>query len=67
VNLLNIKLGDTVIYRLDAARSKAHDVRWSEPVTIAKFVRPKVMLLANPETGVIVRKAHVSQIKAYVE
>jgi len=32
----------------------------------AKIVRPNVVLLANPETGVIVRRAHVSQLKTFV-
>jgi hypothetical protein len=36
-------------------------LKWSRPVVIAKIVRPNVVLLANPETGVIIRKAHVSQ------
>jgi len=35
-------------------------------MVVAKILRPNVVLLANPETGVIVRRAHVSQLKAYV-
>jgi len=34
-------------------------------MVIAKFLKPNVVLLANAETGVVVRKAHVSQIKKY--
>ena len=30
---------------------------------VAKFVRPNVVLLANLDTGVIIRRAHVSQLK----
>jgi len=51
--------------------SKANQVtsklllRWSEPVVIAKIVNNNNMLLANPETGVIVRRAHSSQLKPY--
>jgi len=63
--------GDTVLYRLNLVSSKAQNVsaklllKWSRPMTIAKFVRPNVVLLANPEKGVIVRRAHVSQLKAF--
>jgi len=65
------KVGNTVLYRLNLVSSKAQKVsaklllKWSRPMTIAKFVRPNVVLLANPETGVIVRRAHVSQLKAF--
>jgi hypothetical protein len=64
--------GDTVMYRLHLASSKAQNIsaklllKWSVPVVIAKFVRPNVVLLANPATGVIVRRAHVSQLKPAV-
>jgi hypothetical protein len=39
---------------------------WSKPVVIAKIVRPNVVLLANLDTGVIIRRAHVSQVKKYI-
>ena len=29
------------------------------------MVRPNVALLANPEIGVVIRRAHVSQLKPY--
>jgi len=64
--------GDTVRYRLKSASSKAREVsakmslRWSEPTVIAKEVWPNVVLLAHPDTGVIVRRAHVSQLKKCV-
>jgi hypothetical protein len=32
---------------------------------IAKIIRSNVVLLADPATGVIVRIAHVSQLKPY--
>jgi hypothetical protein len=57
------KEGDTVVYKLNIVSNKANRVsakfllRWSKPVVIARVVRPNVVLLANPETGVIVRKA----------
>jgi hypothetical protein len=39
--------------------------KWSVPLVIAKFLSAVMVQLANPETGVIVRKAHVSQLKKY--
>lgn len=66
------KVGDRVKYRRNSISSKALNIssklmlRWSEPVAIAKFVRPNIVLLANPDTGVILRRAHVSQLKPYV-
>jgi hypothetical protein len=65
-------VGDAVMYRLHPVSSKIRQhsaklsLKWSPPLTVAKFVRPNVVLLANPETGVVVRRAHVSQLKAYV-
>ena len=35
-------------------------------MVVAKILRPNMVLLANPETGVIVRRAHVSQLEAYI-
>jgi hypothetical protein len=67
------KVGDTVVYRLNIVSNKANQVsakfllKWSKPVIIAKIVRDNVVLLANPDTGVIIRKAHVSQLKRYVK
>jgi hypothetical protein len=65
------QVGNTVVYRLNLASSKAQNISaklplsWSKPMVIAKIVKPDV-LLANPETGVIVRRAHVSQLKVFV-
>jgi hypothetical protein len=64
--------GDTVVCCMNLASSKAQNIsaklllRWSKPMAIAKIVRPNVVLFANLETGVIVRGAHVSQLKAFV-
>jgi hypothetical protein len=61
-----------MVYRLNIVRNKVNQVsakfllKWSKPVVIAKIVRPSVVLLANPQTRVIIRKAHVSQLKSYV-
>ena len=67
----NYKEGDLVMFRKNLVSSKAQNVtskllmRWSEPVVIAKIVNTNNMLLANPDNGVIVRRAHVSQLKPY--
>jgi len=64
--------GDTMIFRLNAASSKAQNIsakllmRWSKPLVIAKIVGPNTVLLAKHDTGVIVRRAHVSQLKPFV-
>jgi phage terminase large subunit-like protein len=66
-------VGDTVRYRLKLASDRAHNVtaklllKWSEPLVIARMVRPNVVLLENPATVVNVRRAHVSQLKPYVK
>jgi transposase InsO family protein len=66
------KVGDRVMFRRNLISSKPLQLssklmlRWSDPVVIAKFVRANVVLLANPDTGVIIRRAHVSQLKPYV-
>jgi len=63
------KVGDLVRYQLKLSSSKSLQVsaklllRWSVPVTKAKIVRPNVVLLAYPDTRVIIRRAHVSQLK----
>jgi hypothetical protein len=65
-------VGDSVMYRRNLVSSKALNVsgklmhRWSEPLVIAKLVRNNGVLLANPDTGVIVRRAQVGQLKRYV-
>ena len=64
-----IQFGDLMRYRLRLISSKGQNIsaklllRWSIPVTIVKIVRPNVVLLANPDTGVIIRRAHISQLK----
>jgi hypothetical protein len=65
-------VGDTVMYHLNLVSYKAHNIsaklllRWSKSVIVARIVRPNV-LLANPDMGVILRQAHVSQLKSYVK
>ena len=38
-------------------------LKWSRPLAIVDEVRPNVVLLANPDSGVIVRRARVTQLK----
>jgi hypothetical protein len=65
-------VGDFVFVRLHPMSSKSRqhsaklDLKWSVPLVIARFVLPVTVLLANPETGVIVRKASISQLKPYI-
>ena len=40
-------------------------LRCSQPVVISKVVNQNNVLLANTNTGVVIRKAHVSQLKRY--
>ena len=63
------KVGDLVMFRKNLVSSKAQNVpskllmRWSDPVIIVKFVSMNSVSLANPDTGVVIRRAHVSQLK----
>jgi hypothetical protein len=58
-----------VVFKLNLISSKVKRtsakmlMKWSQPVLIAEFLALNVVQLANPLTGVLVRKAHVSQIK----
>jgi hypothetical protein len=62
-----------VVYKLNLMSSKVKRtyakmlLKWSQPVAIAKFLAPNVVQLAKPLTAVLVRKAHVSQIKKYYD
>ena len=63
-------VGDTVMFRRNLVSSKAQNItaklslRCSEPQVISKIVNQNV-LLANPNRGLVVRKAHVSQLVRY--
>ena len=65
------KPGDIVMYRKQLVSSKSRKIagklllRWSEPVIVSKIVNDNNVLLVRPDTGIIVRKAHVSQLKPY--
>ena len=60
-----------MVHRVKALSSKGKgisaklELRCSKPMVIAKFLKPNVVQLANAETGVVVRKAHVCQLKKY--
>ena len=64
-------VGDTVMFRRNLVSSKAQNItakfslRLSEPLVISKIVNQNNVLLANPNTGVVVRKNHISQLKRY--
>jgi hypothetical protein len=65
------RVGGRVMVRLHPLSSKVQqrsaklDLKWSAPLTVTKYVSPVIVLLANPDTGVVIRKAHVSQLKPY--
>jgi hypothetical protein len=65
------QLGDRVMVRCYPQSSKLNqlsaklDCKWSMSLVIAKFLSPVTVELANSETGVVVRKAHISQLKSY--
>ena len=58
-----------MVYQVKVLSSKGKGVsaktelKWSKPMIIAKILKPNVVQLANTETGVIVRKVHVCQLK----
>jgi hypothetical protein len=66
-------VGSLVLLRLHSQSSKSQrrsaklDCKWSLPFKIVKFITPVSVLLANPSTGVIVKRAHVSQLKRFFQ
>jgi hypothetical protein len=67
------QVGDRVVFRLNLASSKAKQIiqkmqlRWSPPMVIQRMVGANVVILANPDTGVTTRRAHVTQLKPCAE
>jgi hypothetical protein len=65
------RVGDFVLVKFHPQSSKALKRsakignKWSNPLMIVKFLTKVTVQLANPDTGVIVRKAHVSKLKRY--
>jgi hypothetical protein len=64
-------VGDLVLVRLHPTssrilkRSVKLENTLSVPLVVAKFLSAVTVQLANPDTGVFVRKAHVSQLKKF--
>jgi hypothetical protein len=64
-------VSDLVIVRMHPLSSKSQqrsaklDYKWSMPLRIVRFLSPVTVQLANPDTGVIIRKAHISQVKRH--
>ena len=42
-------------------------LRWSKPLNIVRIIRPNVVVLEDPETGLIVRRAHVKPCYSHVD
>ncbi len=68
---MTLKAGDWVMFR-EHHQSKASDKinhkllpLWSKPCVIERFTSPVTVSLVDPETGRLVRRAHVSQLKRY--
>jgi hypothetical protein len=67
----DFRVGDLVLVKLHPLsstalqRSAKIENKWSDPLCIVKFLTEVTVQLANPDTSVIVRKAHVSQLKRY--
>jgi hypothetical protein len=65
------KVGDLVPCQRKVLNSKGKgisqklELRWSVPMKVDRFLKPTVVQLASPESGVIITKAHVSQLKPY--
>ena len=65
------KVGDTVVCQMRTLSSKGKGVsqklelKCSKPMVNVKFLKPSVVPLAIAESGVLARKAHVSQLKKY--
>jgi hypothetical protein len=65
------RVGDLVLVKLHPQSSKALkrsakiENKWFDPLLITRFLTNVTVQLANPDTGVVVRKAHVSQLKRY--
>jgi hypothetical protein len=68
---MNFKVGDLVLCKAHALCSKPKKYcaklsnKWSSPLLIARFLTVVTAQLANPETGVMVKKAHVTHLMRY--
>jgi hypothetical protein len=65
------RVGDLVLVKLHPQSSKELKCsakianKWSNPLLIAGFLTKVTVQLSNPDTCVIVRKSHISQLKRY--
>jgi hypothetical protein len=65
------RVGDLVLVKLHPQSSKVLkssakiENKWSNPLLISRFLTKVTVQLANPDNSVIVRKAHISQLKRY--
>lgn len=65
------RVGDLVLVKLQPQSSKTlkrsakTENKWSIPLIIARFLTKVTVKLTNPDTAMLVRKAHVSQLKKY--
>jgi hypothetical protein len=70
-NEARYKVGDLVLCQKKVLSSKGKgysqklELRWSVPLKIKRFFRPTVVQLTSPDSGVVIRNAHVSQLKHY--
>jgi hypothetical protein len=68
---VGFKDGHLVLVKLHPLSSKPLQLsakfsyKWAGPFVIAKFLTNVTVQLANPDNGVIVKKAHGSQLKNY--
>jgi hypothetical protein len=68
---VRFQVGDLVLVKLHPKSSQTSQKsakiakKWSDPLVIAMYLTPVPVQLANQQTGVVVRKAHVSQLKMY--
>jgi hypothetical protein len=61
------RVGDLDLVKPHPQSSKAKiENKWPDPLWIVRLLTKVTVQLANPDTGVIVRKAHVSQLKRYL-
>jgi hypothetical protein len=65
------RVGDLFRVRLHPLSSKSKQrsaklyFRWTVPLKIVRFLSPVTVELANPDIAVVIRKAHVSQVKRH--
>lgn len=67
------KVGEWVTYRLNRQSKKVDKITakllplYSEPCVIQAFTSPVSVILIDPKTGQVVRRAHITQLKRYFQ